>query len=51
MPAISLSDDGLQYGIEMSDMFWIKNDIITDTEIRNSKDEETLTNLRLYAIW
>lgn len=51
MPAISLSDDGLQYGIEMGDMFWIKNDIITDTEIRNSKDEETLAQIFGYMLF
>ena len=50
MPAISLSDNGLQYGIEMGDMFWIKNDIITDTEIRNSKDEETLAQIFGYLV-
>lgn len=50
MPAISLSDDGLEYGIEMSDMFWIKHDIINDTEIRKSKDEETLAQIFGYMI-
>lgn len=51
MPAISLSDDGLEYGVEMSDMFWIKNDIINDTEIRNSKDEETLAQIYGYMLF
>lgn len=50
MPKISISNKKLNYGIDVKKMFWVKHDIITDTEIRRSKDEEALAQIYGYMI-
>lgn len=50
MPKISISNRRLEYGIDVKEMFWIKHDIITETEIRKSKDEEALAQIYGYMI-
>lgn len=45
MPKISISNRGLGYGIDVKEMFLVKHDIITEIEIRRSKDEEALAQL------
>lgn len=50
MPKISISNRGLGYGIDVKEMFWVKHDIITETEIRKSKDEEALAQIYGYVI-
>ncbi len=45
MPKISISSRRLGYGIDVNEMFWVKHDIITEIEIRRSKDEEALAKL------
>lgn len=45
MPKISISSKRLGYGIDVNEMFWVKHDIITEIEIRRSKDEEALVKL------
>ena len=50
MPKISISNRRLEYGIDVKEMFWVKHDIITETEIRKSKDEEALAQIYGYMI-
>lgn len=50
MPKISISNKRLGYGIDVKEMFWVKHDIITETEIRKSKDEEALAQIYGYMI-
>lgn len=45
MPKYSLNSSGLNYGINIQNVFWIKQGIITEDGIRRSKDEEILANL------
>lgn len=41
----SLNSSGLHYGIDINNVFWIKQGIITKDGIRRSKDEEIIANL------
>ena len=50
MPKISISNKRLEYGIDVKEIFWVKHDIITETEIRKSKDEEALAQIYGYMI-
>ena len=50
MPKISISNKKLKYGIDVKEMFWVKHDIITEIEIRRSKDEEALAQIYGYMI-
>lgn len=50
MPKISISNKKLKYGIDVKEMFWVKHDIITEIEIRRSKDEEALVQIYGYMI-
>ena len=50
MPRISISNERLDYGVDIKEMFWVKHDIITKAEIRKSKDEETLAQIYGYMI-
>ena len=50
MPRISISNKRLDYGIDVKEMFWVKHDIITETEIKKSKDEEALAQIYGYMI-
>lgn len=45
MKNISLNSKGLNYGINVSDIFWCKNGIITIENIRESRDEELVAYL------
>ena len=45
MPAYSIKSRGLHYGLNISDIFWTKQGIITEDGIRRSKDEEVLANM------
>lgn len=42
MTNISLSNYRLYYSINISDIFWVKNGIINQSEIRQSRDEEAI---------
>ncbi|MBT2791938.1 GmrSD restriction endonuclease domain-containing protein [Paraburkholderia strydomiana] len=48
MKNISLSNTGLRYGINISDIFWAKHGIITHENIRMSRDEELVAHLLSY---
>lgn len=48
MKSISLSNKGLEYGINLTDIFWAKHGVITQENIRMSRDEELVAHLLSY---
>ena len=47
MRRISINNQGLNYGINLRDIFWYKNSILTENNIRASRDEELIAHLVL----
>lgn len=47
---ISIADNGLNYGINVNDIFWVKNNIILKEDIKKSRDEELIAHLLSYAL-
>lgn len=47
MRRISINNKGLKYGINLKDIFWYKQKILTETNIRASRDEELIAHLIL----
>ena len=45
MKNISITNRELDYGISVDDIFWVKNNIITKEDLRQSKDEEVMADL------
>ncbi|WP_339877466.1 DUF262 domain-containing protein [uncultured Algoriphagus sp.] len=45
MRRISLSNRGLSYGIDLREVFWHKQNILTENNIRASRDEEIIAHL------
>lgn len=45
VPQISISNNGLAYGIDINEIFWKKNGLLTDNFIRQSRDEEIIATL------
>ena len=50
MATISISAHKLRYGIQLKDIFWIQNEIITKGNIRKSRDEELVSHLLAYIL-
>lgn len=50
MKSISLSNIRLSYGIDINDIWWVKQRIITPNNIRVSRDEELIAWLVAYVI-
>lgn len=50
MPHISISSDLLDYGINIENHFYVKNNIITKTNIRESADEELVAHILGYLM-
>lgn len=48
MNSISLSNKGLNYGINLNDVFWAKHGVITYENLRMSRDEELVAHLISY---
>lgn len=46
----SLNNKDLPYGIDIEDIFWIKQNIIPEDGIRRSKDEEIIAHLYIYLL-
>lgn len=46
----SLNNKDLPYGINIEDIFWIKQNIISEDGIRRSKDEEIIAHLYIYLL-
>ncbi len=47
MRKISINNKGLNYGVDMRKIFWNKHHILTDNNIRASRDEELVAHLVL----
>lgn len=50
MKDISLSNRKLQYGININDVFWVKQGIITVQNMRVSRDEELIALILIYIL-
>lgn len=50
MQKISISNKGLEYGIDLRQTFWYKHQIITGTNIRLSKDEELISYILSFLL-
>lgn len=50
MPTLSLSNRNLKYDINIKDIFWLKNYILTEKNIRISRDEELIARIYSYII-
>lgn len=50
MPTLSLSNRKLKYNINIRDTFWFKNKILTEKNIRISRDEELIARIYSYMI-
>lgn len=50
MKNISITNRGLNYGIMMDSLFWVKNNIITKPNIRVSRDEELVAFIFAYIL-
>ena len=47
---ISIAEKELNYGIDISEIFWVKHGIITKNDIKKSRDEELIAHLVSYAV-
>lgn len=50
MPELSLSNRKLKYSINIQETFWMKNKILTEKNIRLSRDEEIIARIYSYMI-
>lgn len=50
MSIISLSSARLKYGLYIPDIFWVKNKIISEKNIRTSRDEELVSQVLAYVL-
>lgn len=50
MKNISITNKNLEYGINIENIFWIKNSIITKEDLRQSKDEEIIADIIAWAV-
>lgn len=45
MKNISITNRALDYGISIEDIFWVKNNVISKEDLRQSKDEEVIADI------
>ncbi|WP_330203571.1 GmrSD restriction endonuclease domain-containing protein [Cyanobacterium sp. DS4] len=50
MKQISITNKQLEYGINVDDIFWVKNRILTKEMLRESKDEEIIADVLAYML-
>lgn len=50
MKEISITNRDLPYGINVEDVFWVKNGILTKDHLRQSRDEELVADLVSYMV-
>jgi len=50
MKNISINNKNLSYGIKIQDIFWVENNIITYSNVRDSRDEELIAHLLAYML-
>lgn len=46
----SLNNKNLNYGVKIDEVFWLEQDIINETQLRKSKDEEIIAHLYVYLL-
>ena len=46
----SLNNKELNYGVKVNEVFWLEQDIINETQLRKSKDEEIIAHLYVYLL-
>jgi hypothetical protein len=51
MHKISLSNKKLNYAISINDVFWVKRGIVSEKNMRLSRDEETIAYLVMYILF
>lgn len=49
-PRISIGPSGLGYGIDIDSMFWVRHNIISRDQVRESRDEEILADLISFIV-
>ena len=50
MKNISITNRNLDYGISIEDIFWVKNNIISKEDLRQSKDEEIIADIVAWVV-
>src|SRR5690606_40821415 len=50
MKNISITNKNLEYGINIEDIFWVRNNIISKEDLRQSKDEEIIADILAWVI-
>lgn len=50
MAAISITNRELPYGIHVDDIFWVKQNILTKEQVRESRDEEIIADIIAYMV-
>lgn len=50
MKNISITNKELKYGINVDEVFWVKNTIIRREQVRESKDEEIIADMLAYML-
>ncbi len=50
MKNISITNRSLDYGISIEDIFWVKNNIISKEDLRQSKDEEIIADIVAWVV-
>lgn len=50
MKKISITNKNLEYGINVDEVFWVKNTIIRREQVRESKDEEIIADILAYML-
>lgn len=50
MKKISITNKELEYGIKVDDIFWVKNKILTKEMLRESRDEQIVSDIIAYML-
>jgi hypothetical protein len=50
MKNISITNNRLQYGINVDEMFWVKEGILTRDQVRESRDEELIADIAAFMV-
>jgi hypothetical protein len=50
MKKISITNKELEYGIDVDEMFWIKQGVLTKEQVRESRDEEIVADVLAFMI-
>jgi hypothetical protein len=50
MKKISITNKELDYGIDVDDVFWIKQGVLTKEQVRESRDEEVIADVLAFMI-